>query len=112
MQLCRGFERAKSNIRNAFVVRLFNGQLRMYFSEYAASIIGSKIVSALSKDGINWRREDRARLSAGESYDTHGVFCPSITPMSGGIRIYYGGYWGRHWLKWFTWLRHRRVDKF
>ena len=106
---CRGFEPEKKNLRNANVIRLANGKMRMYFSEYTTSIIGSNITSAISGDGIVWQREDGMRLTVGTDYDKHGVFCPNIIEIEGGLRMYYGGYWGKHWCEWLTLLRHRRI---
>ena len=106
---CRGFDPDKTHLRNPCVLRLANGGMYLYFSEYASSIIGSHIASAVSTDGINWQREDGVRLQCGGINDEHGVFCPHITPVAGGWRMYYGGYWGRHWCEKLTLWRHRRV---
>jgi predicted GH43/DUF377 family glycosyl hydrolase len=105
---CRGLTLEQHCIRNAFVIRLADGRWRMYFSQYGKSIIGSSIVSAVSLDGVEWQRELGVRLSPGGTYDPHGAFCPQVVSTDDGWRMYYGGYWGHHWLEWFTLWRHRR----
>ena len=91
---CKGFQSGEYNIRNAVVVPAEEGYWRMYFSQYGSSIIGSGIVSAVSKDGINWTKEEGSRIKAGGRGSEHGVFCPYIVRVPEGFRMYYGGYWG------------------
>ena len=44
-QECRRFTPGLNTVCNASVLRLANGQMRLYFSEYKSSIIGSDIAS-------------------------------------------------------------------
>ena len=104
---CKGFESGEYNIRNAVVVPAEEGSWRMYFSQYGSSIIGSGIVSAVSKDGINWKKEEGSRIKAGGRGAEHGVFCPYIVRVPEGFRMYYGGYWGAHWGQLLTLYQHR-----
>ena len=97
-------------VRHAHAWPLGTGGLRIYFSEYRReSIVGAYIASALTEDGINWRREEGVRLASGGPFDRHGVFCPQLVPVAGGWRMYYGGYWGRHLLEPYTLWCHRRA---
>lgn len=109
VQPCCGYQEAELRVREPCVVRLGSGGMRLYFSEYPrTSVIGSRIASALSADGIQWQREPGIRLGPGGPFDRHGVFCPEVVPWKTGWRMYCGGYWGRHWLEPFTLLAHRR----
>jgi len=109
VEQCRGCTAEGTQIRTPCVVRQRSGKWRMYYAERPPStVIGSRIVSAYSGDGIEWQREPGVRLAPGGGFDQHGVFCPEVTPWEGGWRMYYGGYWGRHWLEPFTLWVHRQ----
>ncbi len=106
---CRGLAADGAKLRNPSFFRLANGKLYLYFSEYAGSIVGSRIACAAAvDDGVKWQRQEGGGLSSGGPWGEHGVFCPAITPVPGGWRMYYGGYWGRHWCEWLTLYHHRR----
>lgn len=103
---CRGTD--ASFVRDPNVVPLAEGGWRMYFSEMpAASALDSCIVSAVSEDGLTWSREEGYRLEAGGVYDGQGVFCPEVVKDGDGWRMYYGGYWKKHWLAPYTIFCHR-----
>jgi hypothetical protein len=106
---CAGYEEEGMVPRDPCVVRWGQGGWRMYFSEHPpASALGSRVVSAVSADGERWRREPGARVAPPGEYDRHGAFCPTVVPAGGGWRMYYGGYWGRHWLEPLTLLAQGR----
>jgi hypothetical protein len=106
---CTGYEEAGMVPRDPCVVRWEQEGWRMYFSEHPlASALGSRVVSAVSADGRRWQREPGIRVAPQGDYDRHGVFCPAVIRAGGGWRMYYGGYWGRHWLEPLTLLAHRR----
>jgi hypothetical protein len=108
-RLCHGYGPEGVQVRNPCVVRLADGRLRMYCAECPwPTALGSRIVSAVSQDGLEWEREPGVRLAPGGPFDQHGVFCPDVIPWGDGWRMYYGGYWGRHWLQPYTLFRHRR----
>ncbi len=76
-----------------------DGEWRMLYSEWAdKSFIGMRIAGARSRDGVNWQREADVCLEPGGRYDPYGVFCPEIVACEKGWRMYYGGFWERHWL--------------
>jgi predicted GH43/DUF377 family glycosyl hydrolase len=86
---------------------------RMYFSEWSdESFIGIRIASARSLDGVHWQREEGLRLTPGGRYDPLGVFCPDIVATERGWRMYYGGFWQRHFLQPLTLYRHRGLRRF
>jgi hypothetical protein len=107
---CKGYECDGFYPRNPSVVALQDGQQRMYFSEYPhGTVIGSRVVSAISLDGVNWQRETGVRISPGGEWDRHGSFCPHvIAAEGGGWCMYYGGYWGRHLLERHTLFVHAK----
>lgn len=107
---CSGYEEEGMVPRDPCVVGRAQGGWRMYFSEHPrSSVLGSRVVSAVSADGEKWQREPGTRISPQGDHGAHGVFCPSVVRVEGGWRMYYGGYWGRHWLEPFTLLAHRRA---
>ena len=69
-----------------------------------------RIASATSRDGISSERDKNICLAPGGRYDPYGVFCPAIVPVETGFRMYYGGYWERHWLELLT-LHQRRTAR-
>ena len=84
----------------------------MYFCEWAdESFIGARIASATSQDGVHWEREEGMRLEAGGRYDPHGVFCPEVVRCEMGWRMYYGGFWEKHWLQPLTLYRRRALRR-
>ena len=108
IQPCSGYNPEHRNVRNPCVLKLQDGKLRLYFAEFPGfSAMGSRIVSALSDDGLNWQREPEVRLTPGGQRWVHGVFCPDLQGLEDGWRMYYGSYWGRHWLAPYTLFMHR-----
>ncbi len=96
-------------VYNPHVIRTVDSGLRLYFTEraYAFDPTGADIRSAVSPDGIHWKKEEGVRIGPGKGYDKHGIFNVDIVPLEKGYRMYYTGYWGRHLLEPLT-LRYYR----
>ena len=109
MQCCQGLSDAQTAfVRTPNVVPLDDGNWRMYFAETTgASALGSRIASAVSSDGLQWRRDEGIRLHPGGELDGQGVFCPEVVRIGDRWKMYYGGYWNKHWLAPYTLFRHR-----
>jgi predicted GH43/DUF377 family glycosyl hydrolase len=109
MELCTGYRDSESSsVRDPNVVSLPGGGWRMYFSETVnRSALNSRIASAISDDGRSWRREEGYRLEPGGKFDPQGVFCPDVVREGEGWRMYYGGYWKKHFLAPYTKYCHR-----
>lgn len=109
MERCLGYEGEESRfVRNPNVVALDSGGWRMYFAEAShASALGSRIASAVSRDGLQWSREEGHRLVPGGTFDGQGVFCPDVVRVHDGWKMYYGGYWKKHLLAPYTLFCHR-----
>lgn len=106
---CTGICYEGSVARNPHVRRLVGGALQMYFSDRVgpeSTALGACIRSARSADGIHWQREPGIRIGPGEYYDRHGVFSVDFLQTSQGLRMYYTGYWGQHWLEPLTLLQY------
>lgn len=77
------------------VLKLPDGTWRMYFQ---GAVLGSPpasaILSATSKDGLNWTKEEGVRIkrSAQGTYDTENVADPSVVRLSDGtyLMVYRG----------------------
>jgi hypothetical protein len=95
-------------VRSPCVRQIGDGQLRMYLSvrNQAHSPVGSRIVSATSHDGLIWREEEGERIDAGSGLDRHGAAFADLVARRDGWRMYYTGYWGRHWFEPITLLRY------
>jgi predicted GH43/DUF377 family glycosyl hydrolase len=105
---CAGHELQGYQVSNICVHRAPGGPLRLYFAEHPVSTVaGSRIVSALSPDGVNWTREEGIRLAPGGREDQYRAFCPDVVHLGGRWRMYYGGL-GRHWLSPYTLFSYRR----
>ena len=113
MELCRGYAKQDTSyVRNPNVVEIGAGKWRMYFAETRQlSALQSRIVSAVSSDGLQWVRDENDRIVPGGPLDGQGVFCPDVLRIEGGLRMYYGGYWKKHWLAPYTLYRHRQKEK-
>jgi predicted GH43/DUF377 family glycosyl hydrolase len=109
LERCMGYQgEGIRYARNPNVVAIDDGRWRMYFSESSQiSALNSRIVSAVSSDGVQWVREAGIRIGPGGQYDGQGVFCPDVIVVNGGLKMYYGGYWKKHWLAPYTFFRHR-----
>jgi len=109
MVRCSGYDtREAPHVRNPNVVEIGPDRWRMYFAEtLKASALGSRIVSAVSDDGQKWTREEGYRMVPGGAFDGQGVFCPDVLRVAGGWKMYYGGYWKKHWLAPYTLYQHR-----
>jgi predicted GH43/DUF377 family glycosyl hydrolase len=109
LQRCKGYRREGARfVRNPNVIAIDGGRWRMYFAETAlVSALNSRIVSAVSNDGVLWVREEGARISPGGQFDRQGAFCPDVVAVKGGWKMYYGGYWKKHWLLPYTLFLHR-----
>ena len=107
---CKGIETGGIWIRNPLVTQREKG-LRMYFSQrrFKSDPLGAEICSAISLDGIHWEREEGVRIGPGINYDRHGIFNVDIIPTDSGYRMYYTGYWGRHWLESMTLRYYRKM---
>jgi hypothetical protein len=104
---CRGYG-ARGYSTFAPDVHVIKDRYRMYFTEYdSPSLIGARIVSAHSADGIYWERDGGARLEPGGRFDPHGVFGGQVV----GARMYYGGFWQRHLLQPLTLFQRRRLSR-
>ena len=112
IQPCSGYNPEHRDIRNPCVIEVQQEKLRMYFAEFPRfTAIGSRIVSVVSEDGLNWMRDSEVRVDPGACPGLQGTFCPDLLPHEQGWRMYYGGYWGRHWLAAYTLFRHRERKK-
>jgi predicted GH43/DUF377 family glycosyl hydrolase len=109
IECCRGVSGIQTGfVRTPNVVPLEAGGWRMYFAETTdVSALGSRIASAVSSDGLHWRRDEGIRLEPGGELDGQGVFCPDVVRLDGRWKMYYGGYWNKHWLAPYTLFRHR-----
>ena len=98
--ICRGIGGSKFGVGNPLVIH-GKTSLRMYFSQrsFKSDPRGAAIYSAISLDGIHWEREEGVRIGPGPAYDRHGIFNVDIVPIDSGYRMYYTGYWGRHWFE-------------
>ena len=108
---CHGLSNRGSVIRNPCVKIQRDGGYRIFFSErpFFSNPIGARIKSAISCDGIDWVRENKSIIEPGNDFDKHGIFSVDIIPIEGGWRMYYAGYWGRHWLEPLTLHRYRSL---
>ena len=107
---CSGLSPDTKIIRNPCVRPAPDGKLRMYFIERTTDNrpVGGRVISAVSEDGVDWCREAGVRLGPGRVWDRHGIFSVDPLAVSGGWRIYYSGYWGRHLLEPLTLWKYRR----
>ena len=70
------------------IVILDGGRCRLYCCDR-----GRGIVSAVSDDGLTFRREPGLRIAQDGAYDAHAAFAPDILRISGiGYVMYYAGY--------------------
>ena len=105
---CAGYNPEGRDTRTPCAVGEEPGNLRLYFAEFpGTTAIGSRIVSATSEDGVNWARDPGVRLDPGAGAGLHGTFCPDLVFLGNSWRMYFGGFWGRHWLEAYTLFRHR-----
>ncbi len=111
MEECKGILKDGRFVRNPCVRQMQDGKLRMYFSERNSSVnpVGGRIISAVSHDGLSWHREGDTRIGLGRNEDKHGVFSADLLAVEGGWRMYYTGYWGRHWLEPLTLYRYKKA---
>ena len=105
---CTGYNPEGLDVRTPRVVPQEGAGLRLYFAEFPRpGAIGSRIVSAASLDGVQWTRDPGVRIGTGARPGLHGAFCPDLVGQEGEWRMYFGGYWGNHWLAPHTLFRHR-----
>ena len=76
------------------VVRLPEGGFRMYYTGFGPgrTIDAScgYILSAVSKDGLNWSKEPGIRIDVHEPNAMHQVLCPDVIPLPDGRwRMYF-----------------------
>jgi predicted GH43/DUF377 family glycosyl hydrolase len=71
------------------VVRLPNGNYRLYAVEYDGS--HNFIVSLISSDGFSWSLEEGVRLNFGGTYDRTRAEGAEVIPLDGAYRMYYTG---------------------
>ena len=76
------------------VVKLSDGRLRIYYTgagpERPVKESQGYIVSAVSEDGINWRKEAGVRLDVHDSDAGLRVLCPDVIPLADGRwRMYF-----------------------
>ena len=78
------------------VVRLSCGKFRMYYTGLGtarpiANSLGY-ILSAISKDGLNWNKEEGIRIDVMPPYACNRVLCPEVIPLEDGRwRMYFEG---------------------
>ena len=73
------------------IVRLSNGTYRMYYTGCYQSTNLQSILSALSEDGLVWRKEDGVRVAGmGAGYDDRDATDPYVLALSNGTyRMFY-----------------------
>jgi predicted GH43/DUF377 family glycosyl hydrolase len=105
---CSGCSKGDRVVRSPCVRCVDDGLLRMYLSErnHANSPVGARVVSAISRDGLIWEREDGVRIKPGCGMDRHGAAFADVVALDDGWRMYYTGYWGKHWLEPITLARY------
>ncbi len=98
---------------NPCVVRS-QGRWRMYYA--GDNVVGVNldnclrgrsrqvILSAVSSDGLRWKKEPGIRVGTDRHYATDGVLSPFVLRTPEGWRMYYTAYWGSFLLKPFVLL--------
>jgi hypothetical protein len=82
------FEAPGRNYSAPRIMILADGRYRLYSSER-----GLGIISALSDDGLTFRREPGLRIAQDGAYDAHAAFAPEILRIDSiGYVMYYAGY--------------------
>lgn len=76
------------------VVRLPEGGFRMYYTGLGPGrvidVSGGYILSAVSRNGLNWTKEPGIRIDVHEPSATHRVLCPDVIPLPDGRwRMYF-----------------------
>lgn len=74
------------------VYRLPDGRLRMFYVGGNGRVGWRAIASAISDDGVRWRKEPGARLASGMGADRAGLVKPSVVELPDGrFRMLYAG---------------------
>ena len=82
------FEASGRNYVAPRIIFLNDGRCRLYCCE-----MGRGIISALSEDGLTFRREPGLRIAQDGAYDTHSAFAPEIMRLPDASYVmYYAGY--------------------
>jgi len=77
-------------VDSAETVLLPDGRVRMYYHGNDGS--RSRILSAITSNGLIWTKDPGIRIDAGGPYDGAGVGYPDVVPdLFGGYRMFYGG---------------------
>lgn len=98
-------------IRGPYAYPLGQGCFRMYFTGGSRhSDFMNSIMSAISRDGVNWNREEGIRLRYGGWVDFCGALTPCVISDKELLRMYYAGV-GVHFLYPLTRFRHCRYVK-
>lgn len=93
----RRFDQVHPISNNPTIIRLPTGEWRMYYRNGRLPAVGNVILSAVSKDLIEWTAEPGVRLSPEDSkWEKSGLGFPYVTydERSGLYLMYYTGFWG------------------
>ena len=97
LRRCEGLAESSARVGFPFVIEQADGTLRMYHDESLSStILGTQISTAVSPDGVGWTTEGTV-IEPGGLYDRCGAFGGKAIACPEGFRLYYGGFWERHW---------------
>jgi len=108
---CEGYGTDGWGVRTPCVSRDTDGRLWAYFAEHpGGTAIGSRIAGAVSEDGVRWTRMEDEAIAPRPEEGLHGVFCPDLVIGEDSWRMYFGGYWGNHWLMAHTLYCHRNRE--
>lgn len=80
-----------TGVSDTSIVKLQNGQFRMYFSTELGSVSVQTVRSALSVNGIDWEIEEGVRIGIGEKGFCNMANNPSVIEIPGGWRMYFRG---------------------
>lgn len=78
-----------------------DGGWRMYYRSGHSSALGNDIYWASSHDGLKWKLEGISfSHDKKHSFERHAVAFPFVLKLADGYwRLYYTGYWGKHFLE-------------
>ena len=79
---CRIYGFTEEKAWDPYVVKLDDGFYRMYFFAPDFELFSNRIMSAISKDGINWLQEEGIR------FEKQGIFDPVVIKMGNMWRMY------------------------
>ncbi len=83
---CTIYGFTENKVWDPYIVKIENGFYRMYFYAPSKGLVREeqehKIMSAISKDGINWLQEE------GPRFEYQGIIDPAVIKMGGVWRMY------------------------